>query len=332
MKSVKASTNEIASAPGRPASPRDTEGDTILVVAKRTGLPMETLRAWERRYGFPAPERRPGSNRRLYSQADIEKLIAIRHALDLGYRVGDVVGKSSAELAALGGPQGAPAEARERLGRDVSLSDLPEELVAMLAREEIVAIEGALRHAASALGPRRFVTEVAHPFAVRVGTAWADGQISVRHEHVATECLVTRLRVLLSNYQDLEGRPVVLLATLPGEPHGLALQMVALYLATAGARPRLLGVSTPPGDVLEAASAFRADVVGLTVTPVVDPHESRRHVKFLRKRLDAAVPLWLGGAGAGAIGSVEGDVQVATTWSALDDALLAWRRSKRVER
>lgn len=331
MKSVKASTKKIAHAAAGPANPRDAAGDTILVVAKRTGLPMETLRAWERRYGFPAPERRPGSNRRLYSQADVEKLIAVRRALDLGYRVGDVIGKSSAELAALEGLDG-PAEAPERLGHDVSVAGLPEELVAMLAREQVVSIEAELRQAAAALGPRRFVTDVAYPFAVRVGAAWSDGELSVRHEHVATECLVTRLRVLLSNYQDLEGRPVVLLATLPGEPHGLALQMVALYLVTAGASPRLLGISTPPGDIVEAASAFRADVVGLTITPVVDPRESTRHAKFLRKRLDAAVPLWLGGAGASAIGSVDGDVQVATTWSALDEALLAWRRSRSVER
>ena len=56
-------------------------GETIRVVAKRTGLGMDTLRAWERRYGFPKPERRPGSNRRIYSPAAVERLASLLVAL-----------------------------------------------------------------------------------------------------------------------------------------------------------------------------------------------------------------------------------------------------------
>lgn len=325
MKNVKGITRDAAS--GAPTAAPEGPGDTILVVAKRTGLTMETLRAWERRYGFPTPERRPGSNRRLYSRADVEKLLAVCGVLVHGYRVGDVIGKSTSELRAL-----VAADSEREGGLEPATTSesraTPERLVDLLEREEIAEIEEQLRQAAVALGPRRFVTEIAHPFAVQVGAAWADGRLSVRHEHVATECLVTRLRALLATYQDVTGRPVVLLATLPGEPHGLALQMVALYLVAAGAKPRLLGVSTPPEDILEAARAFGVDVVGLTMTPVTDAQESKRQIKYLRKRLDEKVPLWLGGSGVHATEPFEGNVRTVTTWPELDEALHAWLRTK----
>jgi methanogenic corrinoid protein MtbC1 len=203
-----------------------------------------------------------------------------------------------------------------------------DKLVALLERDAVPEIEEELRRAGAVLGPKRFVTDVAQPFAVSVGDAWAEGRISVRHEHVATECLTTRLRALLSTFQDLDGRPVVLLATLPGEPHGLGLQMVALYLVASGAKPRLLGVSTPTDDILDAARVHEADAVGLTLTPVVDAREATRQIRLLRRRLDATVALWLGGPSAMSVGPFEGDVRTTTTWAALDEALAHWRRPR----
>jgi DNA-binding transcriptional MerR regulator/methylmalonyl-CoA mutase cobalamin-binding subunit len=277
-------------------------GSTIRVVSMQTGLPMETLRAWERRYGFPTPERRPGSNRRLYSPSDVERLLVIRRALERGYRVGDVIGKSAPDL---------------------------EALVDLLARDRISLLENELRRAAAALGPRRFVVELAHPFAVRVGEAWAEGRLLVRHEHLATECLVTQLRNMLATYQDIEARPLVILATLPGETHTLALQMVALFVVVAGVKARLLGGPTPAQEILEAARVLKADVVGLTVTPASDRKEARKAIRSLRRALPAKVPIWLGGGGAEALRVEDESTRVVASWSSLDVAISEWRRAPR---
>jgi DNA-binding transcriptional MerR regulator len=303
------------------------EGNTIRVVSTRTGLPMETLRAWERRYGFPSPDRRPGSNRRLYSAADMERLVAVQRALDRGYRVGDVIGKTVYELDELN--QAPKDSAQKRLQVEPSGVSV-EELIELLACDRILELEAQLRRGALTLGPRRFVTDLAHPFAVSVGQAWADGRLSVRHEHHATECLVTQLRQMLANYQDIKARPLVLLATLPGEPHTLALQMVALYLVVAGAKPRLLGGSTPANEIVQSATALGADVVGLTVTPTSDRKQARKDAKALRRGLPAHVPLWIGGTGAAALGFDDETVRVVTSWDAIDQALAQCRaRSQR---
>lgn len=307
---------------GLNSAPTEREGSTIRIVSARTGLPMETLRVWERRYGFPRPERRPGSNRRLYSSADIERLIAIQRALACGYRVGDVIGKTIPELERL------PDLSIERPERPPTSSGPPPastNLIELLACDQVSALEAEIRRAAVSLGPRRFVVELAYPFAVSVGQAWAEGKLSVRHEHLATECLITQLRQMLASYQDIAARPLVLLATLPGEPHTLALQMVALYLVVLGAKPRLIGGPTPPDEIVESARVFDADVVGLTVTPTSDLRQARRDVKTVRRKLPDEVLIWLGGAAAASLALEDESTRIVTSWDAIERTVSEWR-------
>jgi DNA-binding transcriptional MerR regulator len=303
------------------SSPPLDEDSTIRVVSARTGLPMDTLRVWERRYGFPSPRRREGSNRRLYSATDVERLVYIQRVLERGYRIGDVIGKTVSQLRQL---DDAPRLATGAIGSTSALPDI-EQLVALLAAEDVEELEAALRRAGTFLGPRRFVTELAHPFVVSIGQAWAGGRLAVRHEHLATECLVTQIRQMLAVYRDIQARSQVLLATLPGEPHTLPLQMVALYLVTSGVKPRLLGASTPTDELVDAARALGADVVGLTVAATADRKETRRALKRLRGTLPENVGLWVGGGGAAALGFVHENVRLVTSWSGIDDAVDALR-------
>jgi len=295
-------------------------GSTIRVVSKRTGLTMDTLRVWERRYGFPAPDRREDSNRRLYAEADVAKLVAMARAIDHGYRVGDVVAKSVEEILAL---TGLPLGDAPQVGPVSGVADL----IDLLERDQIVDLEDELRRLAATLGPRRFIVDIAHPFAVAVGVAWVDGRIAVRHEHVATECLTTQMRHMLMGFQDIDARPRVLLATLPGEPHTLALDMVALYLAVSGAKPRLLGGSTPPDQVVDGVWAFSGDAVGITVATTADRNEMRRGLAAVARGLPPTVPLWVGGGGAEGLSLDPCVARVTTSWQSIDDAVAEWRQS-----
>lgn len=298
-----------------PALP-SLEASSIKVVSELTALPMGTLRAWERRYGFPKPERREGSNRRLYPSAQVERLRVIAEALGRGYRPGDVIQMPLNELQALLG--GAPDTPSAR-GAAV-IADVPT-LLELLEQDDAKRIEDELRLAAAALGARRFVVELAQPLAVAVGQAWEDGRIEIRQEHLMTECLTTQLRALLATYQVANGEPTIVLTTLPGEPHTLGLQMVALYLALGGAKPRLLGASTPPDQVIAAVHAFGAEAVGIALTPVADLGSARRDLQRLARGLPDSVALWLGGAGAGALGKFPDRIQPIGSWFELDTAL-----------
>ena len=71
-------------------------GHPIRVVARRTGLTPDVLRAWEKRYKAVEPDR--SSGRRLYSDADVDRLLLLRRATLGGRSIGQVAGLSTAEL------------------------------------------------------------------------------------------------------------------------------------------------------------------------------------------------------------------------------------------
>lgn len=304
-------------------SSSEKPGHSIRVASRLSSIPIETLRVWERRYGFPRPERTVGSNRRLYSDQDIERLQWIARALEHGYRAGDVVRRSIPEIEALlAGTEreSAPVE------RGVASVD---RLLVLLVKDDANAIDAELRAAAAALGPKRFVTELAHPLAVAVGEAWERGELEVHHEHLMSECLETQLRQQLAAYQDVEGHPLVLLATLPGELHALGLAMVALYLAVCAAKPRLLGATTPPEQIAAAARALHADAVGIAVASLRNRDETRRATLELLSHLPRRAPLWIGGSAASELGITAAGARVVDSWAALDRALAELRSSDR---
>lgn len=307
----------------RPASVATSKADasSIKVVSELTGLPMGTLRAWERRYGVPKPERRPGSNRRAYSNEQVERLRAVSQALERGYRPGDVIRMPLNELDAL--LDGALAT-RSAPGTGV-IADVAT-FIELLEQDNAKRIDDELRLAAAALGAKRFLVELAQPLAVAVGKAWEEGRIEIRQEHLMTECLTTQLRALLATHQVANGEPTVVLCTLPGEPHTLGLQMVALYLALGASRPRLLGASTPPDQVIASAHAFGARVVGIALTAAGDLGSAKRDLQRLARSLPNSVALWLGGAGASALGRLPERIDPIESWAALDGALARARK------
>jgi DNA-binding transcriptional MerR regulator/methylmalonyl-CoA mutase cobalamin-binding subunit len=294
-------------------------GYSIRVASHLTGIPAETLRMWERRYGFPAPARAAGGVR-LYTEEDIERLRLVARAQKAGYRVGEVIGQDRAELTATLG-EISP-------GRPEPSGPVPtlESLVDATARDDVAALREGLRQAILALGPRRFVAEMGGPLCVAVGEGWARGSLAIRQEHVFAACFSSQLRSMLGLYEGTERPPVVVLATLPGELHSLGLEMAAVYLAASGVTPRLAGADLPPEQIAEAARALDADVVGLSVSIAADPRVASRHLRRLTRSLPRRSRVWLGGGGGPAL-ELEGEaVELVPSFTELDRLLAAARR------
>ena len=301
-------------------------GSSISMVAVRTGIPAMTLRAWEKRFGYPSPKRRPGSDRRVYASTDIERLTLLRRVLELGFRIGDVVHKSRAELDELARPVPDTVEVSEGAAEQVARA------LALLEQDRLFGFEEGVRRAAIASGAEHFITEFAHPLAIAVGEAWAMGKISVRHEHFASECLTTFSRQWLARLQSNDARPPVLLGCLPGEPHTLPAQFVAVYLGARGARPILLGGQTPIEEFIAAAQSTRARAVGLSVSQAGDAPGAKRAIAKLRRALDDEVAVWVGGGGARALNLAENRATTLTSWNELAQALTSLAHSRRQRR
>ncbi|MGE3674343.1 MAG: MerR family transcriptional regulator [Polyangiaceae bacterium] len=288
---------------------------SIGVTSRLTGITPDKLRIWERRYGFPVPSRTQ-SGARVYSDADVARLILVRRAMDAGARAGEAVQMSEEELKAL--------LQRSAGGSRASVSRLPppelDTVIARLKQEDVDFLRDALADAADSLGAERFATDYAAPLIDRVGSLWEAGELAVRHEHLFSQQLSSRCRQLLFDTEPDSG-PVLLLATLPDEQHGLGLELVSLIAAARGVRPRLVGVNTPVEDIIEAALGMRAHAVGLSVALGYDLRRAKAAIGALLERLPRFSALWVGGAQAPMLRFDDSRYAIVTDWKSLTSLL-----------
>ncbi|HET7544475.1 MAG TPA: MerR family transcriptional regulator [Polyangiaceae bacterium] len=293
-------------------------GYSIRVASRLSGVSSDTLRMWERRYGFPKPGRN-GSQVRVYTDADIERLVLIARALKAGFRSGEVIHHGAEELRGL-----LTSSARAELNSDRSTPTI-ESLLVLLLQDDAQGLRDELRRCVVLLGPKQFLTDVAAPLLEQVGVAWAAGRVAVRHEHLVSEVLSSKLSSLLSAYEDRSTGPVVLLATLSDEQHGLGLEMVALYLALAGVTPRVLGVNMPPDQLAEAAVALAVDVVGVSISEAADLGLTEAHLRRVLSSLPSRIQVWVGGKQARKLGLRNPRIRQVITWQDLDEAVARLR-------
>ncbi|MCD6679769.1 MAG: MerR family transcriptional regulator [Burkholderiaceae bacterium] len=300
----------------QPAAPFDM---TIADVERDTGLGKDTLRVWERRYGFPQPQRDAQGERR-YAAAEVEKLRTIKRLIDAGHRPGRLVTRTLGELKALGDNAATgPGEMRSVRGDEVDA------LLQLVARHDADALRHALAGAEARHGLRAFVVDVVAPLTRRVGESWMRGELRVFEEHLFTEAMQAVLHAALSSLPPARYGPRVLFATLPGEPHGLGLLMAQAVIALEDCPCLSLGVQVPVADIAAAARAWRANIAAISATACMKRSLLLESLAQLRLQLPPDCALWVGGA-APVLDrhSPDGVVRVPTL-EAIDEALQPWR-------
>ncbi|MFN3197462.1 MAG: MerR family transcriptional regulator [Bradymonadia bacterium] len=240
----------------------------IRVVSEMTGIPSPTLRAWERRYGIPSPDRSPGQYR-LYSDHDVETLRRMRDLCDQGVSPSEAARliKQRAEEVIVEPPATTPPPPT---GLDPSLrtpwSVAVDRILTAVEAFDPQGLAEATRHALC-LGPARSVFEyVFAPAQREVGNRWHAGRISVAHEHLASEHLTGVARDLLKLMQPSSDERLALLACFDDEQHVLPLYGSALYFVEWGFRTVVMGARTPPDALAEAVTNLDPDIVGLSLT------------------------------------------------------------------
>jgi DNA-binding transcriptional MerR regulator/methylmalonyl-CoA mutase cobalamin-binding subunit len=264
---------------------------SIASVERDTGLSKDTLRVWERRYGFPAPAR-DALGERLYPLDQVDKLRTLKRLLDLGHRPRKIVGLPMAELQQLAQASAGPALRSLPSPRD---SDDLDGLLGLLTAHRFDELRGQLSQLLLRQGLARFIAGVVAPMNEMVGEAWTRGAVQIFEEHLYTEVVQSLLRNAISSIQRSDQRPRVLLTTFPQEPHGLGILMAEATFALDGCHCISLGVQTPVWDIALAAEAQRVDIVGLSFSSAVNPNQALDGLAELRGKLPAAVEIWAGG-------------------------------------
>ncbi|HEY0823313.1 MAG TPA: MerR family transcriptional regulator [Ramlibacter sp.] len=288
----------------------------IAAVERDVGLSKDVLRVWERRYGFPVPQR-DARGERMYPADQVQRLRLVKRLMDQGHRPGRLLAATQEELeSVLSSARGAgPA------GPDSAAQQDVQELLALVGRHDAAAYLVALQQRLARQGLRHFVQDTVAPLGALVGHAWEQGRLQVFEEHLFTELTARTLRQAIAAIP-AGSAPRVLLTTLPNEPHGMGLLMVEALLALEGAQCVSLGTQTPIVEIAQAAQAYRADVVALSFSAAFPQRQAPALLQHLRATLPASVQLWAGGAGAGTLRAAEGILAL----SGLDDAVAALQR------
>lgn len=265
---------------------------SIAAVERETGISKDTLRVWERRYGFPTPSR-DVTGERIYSADEVEKLRLIRSLLDQGHRPGKVVSVDIADLRNLAQQfQEQTAKSHNALAATAEL----QLFVDLCKTHQPESLRRELSQAQMRKGLFRFVVEVLGPLNELIGAEWASGSIAVFEEHLYTECVQTVLRTAIATIPvGAVAAPRILLTTIPQEQHGLGLLMAEAVFAMEGAACTSLGTQTPIGDIVRAAQAHEADIVALSFSSAVRPAYVIEALSDLRAALPAQVEIWGGG-------------------------------------
>jgi methanogenic corrinoid protein MtbC1 len=148
------------------------------------------------------------------------------------------------------------------------------------------------------LGPVPAMDDVISPFLVRLGEAWACGDVSVAQEHVASGVVRDVLGWLLQSAVASSEAPTLVATTIAGEGHEFGAMMAAVVAAVAGWRVLYLGANTPAAELAQAARAShaRAIVVGIVGNEASDAVRSEATV--LRKVVGSKMRIVAGGATA----------------------------------
>lgn len=218
----------------------------IAALTQRTGVPADTIRKWEQRYGVLQPERTPGGQRR-YSELDVARVEWLKERLHEGYRIG--------EAAALLGAGDTVARTLGEL-RDGIVSATDARDVGLLGRivDQTLAL--------SSLEDSFF--KVLEPALVEIGERWSAGRMTVAQEHLASGTVRAALQKLLSDQRaDVHGTAV--LACAAGEGHEIGLLMLAVMLRSEGWQVAYLGADTPFADAVALADDLDATALCLSV-------------------------------------------------------------------
>ena len=224
----------------------DLDGMRIATVSRLLGVPVPTIRSWERRYEFPAPPRTDGLHRR-YGDVEFEQLRALRDLVTKGHSTRDAVALVRSTVV-VGSANASPAEPVVNAALALDTALLRAELDAATER---LGVEDTIRRAIL-------------PAMREIGSRWKAGRCDVGREHLATE----GVRAWLARQTFLAPPPFrphpIVLACGPQDLHTIGLESFALILARRGWPCRVLGARTPTEALVSTVQALGA--IGAVVT------------------------------------------------------------------
>ena len=298
-----------------PQTAAESPGHPIQIVARRTGLSADVIRAWEKRYRVVEPVRTEGG-RRLYSDADVARLQLLARATLSGRSIGEVAGLAPDTLAALVRADAATtahatattaahaaATAAPRRGpppADASAREQVEACVEALERFDITELDAALRRASVALSAEVYLDTLVVPFWDAVLERVRAGTLRAAHEHLALRALRRALdRVVEAASSPLAPHDLVV-TTPSGQSQELGALLVTATAAAEGWRAIYVGPGVPAEAIADTTAQLGARAVTVSLGTAGSDRAIPRELRRLRALLPQDVAILIEGAAADA--------------------------------
>jgi MerR family transcriptional regulator, light-induced transcriptional regulator len=253
----------------------------IKVVEKITGLTGFVLRAWEKRYGVVSPTR-TDTNRRVFSEEDIRKLVLLKKGIAKGYKISNLAAKSVSELEALLGEEELTTEVTvEKI--DLSTKNYIENSLLAISELNAKAFEVILLRAFIQLPLHTFIDDFIIPFLNITGEKWASGELSIVHEHFASESLKSFLIDVSGKFHVPQGAPKILLSTPKGQLHEFGILLAQITAAAAGFEVVNLGINLPAEEVILAAQTLKPSALVLSI--IIPTHTEEIHEELIKLKI-----------------------------------------------
>jgi methylmalonyl-CoA mutase cobalamin-binding domain/chain len=242
---------------------------------------------------------RTDTNRRLYSNAEIERLQLLRRATEAGHSIKNIAGLETGKLEGLVTTADAPPAAT-RTQVPAANNTFVQECISATQRLDGVAFEDVLARAAISLGQHGLLEQVVAPVAEAIGEMWRDGLLTAAHEHFASAAIRVFLGQAARAFALPASAPNLIVATPVGQLHELGAVMVAAAAADLGWRVTYLGTSLPAAEIVGPAMQNRAKAVALSIIYPGDDEGLPAELERLRRYLPPEIKIMVGGRASGA--------------------------------
>lgn len=288
----------------------------IRIVARRTGLSLHLIRMWERRYNAVTP-RRTDSGRRIYSEADIERLKLLKNVVEQGEAISQVARLSNDDLLALLRLDSDDRQLRRATPRE---DNEPAKTTEFLLRAEkaindfdITALESILLDAEVKLSRPLLLNRFLAPLLQRIGEKWQQGAMRIAQEHLATAAIHTFLgRVLATQTYNISS-PWVVVGTPVGQAHELGAYLAALTAASFGWNVAYLGADLPAEEIAVALRKYDSLVACLSIVYPADDARLTLELRRLKQLVGDDLHIIIGGRSAASYQEQLADIGVTVT-------------------
>ena len=249
-------------------SANKTSSFNLKAVIQETGLTGDTLRAWERRYGLPMPERTPGGHR-LYSQHDIDTIKWLKEKQVEGFSISRAVDLwneiAQNNIDPLIAPhQTAIFSTPHLFQADIRLDTMRQQWVsACMAFNESVA-EQTINKAFALNSPEIACQTILMNGLCEIGEKWYQGKATVQQEHFASALVGRRLNALINATAPPNRQEIILIGCPPKEQHTLIPLFLTFLLRRRGFHVVYLGANIPQFSFKETVFQIQPSMVILT--------------------------------------------------------------------